>query len=190
MVRAHYPWGNGQLLPGGPLREPLSALARAQLIVATGAGGEADLSEVRAAADVHAPGVPVLAARHRAVECWEAERMRPHPLRDLAGARVLAFAGIAAPAGFEATLGELGVETAAFVRFADHYWYKPDDLRRLEERAASLEAIGLVTTEKDWVRLRRLPLPKRPVYVVSVRLELSAGHAAWRTAFERACPRR
>jgi len=190
MVRAHYPWGNGQLLPGGPLREPLSALARAQLIVATGAGGEADLSEVRAAADVHAPGVPVLAARHRAVECWEAERMRPHPLRDLAGARVLAFAGIAAPAGFEATLGELGVETAAFVRFADHYWYKPDDLRRLEERAASLEAIGLVPTEKDWVRLRRLPLPKRPVYVVSVRLELSAGHAAWRTAFERACPRR
>ncbi len=190
MVRAHHPWGNGQLLPGGPLREPLSALARAQLIVTTGARSEADLAEVRATADVHAPGVPVLAARHRAVECWEAERMRPHRLSDLAGARVLAFAGIAAPAGFEATLGELDVDTAAFVTFADHYWYKPDDLRRLDERAASLGVAGLVTTEKDWVRLRRLPLPKRPVYVVSVRLELSAGHAMWRAAFERACPRR
>ena len=116
--------------------------------------------------------------------------MRPHRLGDLAGARMLAFAGIAAPAGFEATLGELGVETVAFVSFADHYWYKPDDLRRLEERATALGAVGLVTTEKDWVRLRRLPLPKRPVYVVSVRLELSVGHAAWRAAFERACPRR
>jgi len=190
MVRARNPWGNGQLLPGGPLREPLSALARAQLIVATGAQGESDLAEVRTTVDGHAPGVPVLAARHRAVECWETERMRPHRLGDLAGARMLAFAGIAAPAGFEATLGELGVETVAFVSFADHYWYKPDDLRRLEERATALGAVGLVTTEKDWVRLRRLPLPKRPVYVVSVRLELSAGHAAWRAAFERACPRR
>ena len=190
MVRARNPWGNGQLLPAGPLREPLSALARAQLIVTTGARDETDLAEVRASVDVHAPGVPVLAARHRAVECWEAERMRQHRLSDLAGARLLAFAGIAAPAGFEATLGTLDVDTVAFVTFADHHWYTPDDLRRLDERAASLGAVGLVTTEKDWVRLRRLPLPRRPVYVVSVRLELVAGHATWRAAFERACPKR
>ena len=56
--------------------------------------------------------------------------------------------------------------------------------------ALAASAAGLVTTEKDWVRLRRLPLSKGPVYVVSVRLELSAGHAAWRAAFEKACPRR
>ena len=190
MARARHPWGNGQLLPGGPLREPLSSLSRAHLVVATGADSETDLAEVRATTRVHAPGVPVLGARHRAIECWEAERMRPHRLSDLSGGRFLAFAGIAAPAGFAATLGELGVDALGLVPFADHHWYTPDDLRRLDERAAAIGADALVTTEKDWVRLRRLPLPKRPVYVVSVRLELISGHAAWRDAFERTCPKR
>jgi hypothetical protein len=40
-----------------------------------------------------------------------------------------------------------------------------------------------VTTEKDWVRLRSLPALKRPLYVLSVRLRLTSGEAAWREAF-------
>ena len=46
-------------------------------------------------------------------------------------------------------------------------------------------ADGLVTTEKDWVRLRRLPPLKRPLYVLSVRLVLTSGEPHWRAAFER-----
>jgi tetraacyldisaccharide 4'-kinase len=190
MTRARQPWGNGRLLPGGPLREPLAALARAHLLVVAGATGEADLDEVRPAAARHAPGIPVLAARYAPVECWEADRMRARPLRTLAGTRLLAFAGIAAPDGFNATLAHLGVATVELVPFADHHWYGPEDLKRLDERALALRADALVTTEKDWVRLRRLPLPKRPLFVISVRLELVTGGEVWRKAFEQACPRR
>jgi tetraacyldisaccharide 4'-kinase len=190
MTRARQPWGNGRLLPGGPLREPLTALARAHLIVVAGARGEADLAEVRSAATVHAPGVPVLAARYAPVECWEADRMRARPLRALVGARLLAFAGIAAPDAFEATLANLELTTVALVPFADHHWYTPEDLERLHERAVALGADGLVTTEKDWVRLRQLPLPKRPLFVISVRLELMTGVDQWKQAFEQVCPRR
>src|SRR5262249_50052649 len=129
MVRANRPWGNGHLLPGGPLREPLSALARADLVVASGVRSSADLAQGQSTVSLRAPGVPVLGARHRAVECWEAERLRPHHLAELAGAKLLAFAGIATPAGFEATLGELAVAPVGFVTFADHHWYTPDDLR-------------------------------------------------------------
>src|SRR5205085_4362272 len=50
MARARAPWGNGRLLPGGPLREPLAALARAHLIVVTGARGPDDVAEVAARA--------------------------------------------------------------------------------------------------------------------------------------------
>ena len=46
-------------------------------------------------------------------------------------------------------------------------------------------ADGLVTTEKDWVRLRRLPALRRPLYVLSVRLLLTSGEPAWRAAFAR-----
>ena len=187
MTRARRPWGNGRLLPGGPLRESLRALARADLVVATGAARPQDAPEVVATVAAHAPGVPVLAATYVPAECWEAARMRPVALGALAGRRLLAFAGIAAPPAFEHTLGEAGLAVAELVPFADHHWYSPADLGALERRAAALAAEGLITTEKDWIRLRRLPLPHRPLYVLSVRLELRSGEAAWRAAFERVC---
>ena len=45
-----------------------------------------------------------------------------------------------------------------------------------------------MTTEKDWVRLRRLPSLRRPLYVLSVRLRLTSGEADWKAAFERVRP--
>ena len=189
MTRARNPRGNGSLLPSGPLREPLSALGRADLIVAAGTEAPADIAEVVATAALHAPDVPVLGARYVPVECWEAERMWSHPVTVLGGVRVLAFAGIASPEAFDSTLRRLGVNIVDNVRFPDHHWYAAAELRRLEGRAAAGGADALVTTEKDWVRLRRLPLPRRPIYVVSVRLELITGSATWQRVFEKTCPK-
>lgn len=190
MVRAHRPWGNGRLLPAGPLREPLGALARAHLVVSAGAAVVEDAAEVIAAVERYAPGTPVLRARYVPVECWEAQRVRAIPFAQLADARLVAFAGIASPSGFQATLRELGVRVEALAVFPDHHWYRERELAALELRAAAPGIEGLVTTEKDWVRLRPLRPCRQPLYVVSVKLDLLSGHAAWRTAFERACPRR
>ncbi len=190
MVRARQPWGNGRLLPGGPLREPLSALARADLVVATGAERPDDVAEVADTVARHAPGVPVLPARYTAVECLDAGRMRVRPVSALAGERLVAFAGIAAPATFDATCAGLGVRLLDSVVFADHHWYTREDVQRLDERARSLGAMGLVTTEKDWVRLRRLSLPSMPLHVITVRLEVLDGLGTWRRVFERVCPKR
>jgi tetraacyldisaccharide 4'-kinase len=190
MARARRPWGNGRLLPAGPLREPLAALARADLVVTVADRADAEAGEVERTVERYAPGTPVLAAAYTPVECVEADRMRQRALQTLAGVRVVAFAGIAAPGTFGLTLAGLGMAVADLQVFADHYWYSADDLRRLEARAEALGAEALVTTEKDWVRLRRLPLPQRPLLVVRVRLELVRGEPQWRKAFERACPKR
>jgi tetraacyldisaccharide 4'-kinase len=189
MARARAPWGNGRLLPGGPLREPLAALGRADLIVVTGARGAEDIAEVAETARTHAPGTPVLAARHVPTECWEGGPVKDVPLESLLGKRLVAFAGIGAPDGFRRTLHELGVAEAGFTRFADHHWYSREQLRALDAQAAASGADGLVTTEKDWVRLRRLPPVKRPVYVIGVRLALLSGEDEWRAAFEQAARR-
>lgn len=186
MVRARRPWGNGRLLPHGPLREPLSALGRADLVVAAAVGDE-DLAEVRATVAAHAPWVPVVRARYVAVECWEAERMRPRPLADLARGPLLAFAGIASPDAFRRTLEGLGVRLVDMAPLADHHRYTADDLRTLAGRATAAGAAGLVTTEKDWVRLRRVVLPPCPLYVVSIRLELAGGDELWRRRFSELC---
>ena len=190
MARARHPWGNGRLFPAGPLREPLRALARADLVVAAGAASVDDAAEIVAALDRYAPGCPLLAARYVPVECWEAQRVRSIPLAQLANARLLAFAGLASPTGFQSTLAELGVHAEAVVAFPDHHWYHERDLTTLEARAAAPGIDGLVTTEKDWVRLRPLRPCRLPLYVVSVRLSLVSGYADWRAAFERACPTR
>jgi tetraacyldisaccharide 4'-kinase len=190
MVRARHPWGNGQLLPHGPLRESLGALARAALVVAAGAEHADDLDDVRQAVARYAPGVPVVGARYVPVECWEASRLRPHRPDDLAGRRLVAFAGLASPEGFSLTLRALGVDVAHFQTFVDHHWYSADDLAALDARAAALGAEGLVTTEKDWVRLRDVRHPRRPIHVVSVRLQLTDGAMAWQRVFEKACATR
>lgn len=190
MARARRPWGNGRLLPAGPLREPLQALARAHVVVAAGAATLEEAAEVAAAIARYAPGTPMVTARYVPVECWEAQRVQPIPFGQLAGTRLLAFAGIASPSGFQSTLEELGVRVEGPVIFSDHHWYRERDLAALEARAAARGLQGLVTTEKDWVRLRPLRPCPLPLYVVSVKLELVSGHAAWLAAFERGCPRR
>jgi tetraacyldisaccharide 4'-kinase len=185
MARAREPWGNGHLLPGGPLREPLSALRRAHLVVATGARGLDEAAEVRATLAHVAPATPLLTAVHVPTECFESSTMRLLPVSALDGAHLVAFAGIGSPAGFRCTLDESGVRVAHFEPFVDHHWYGADDMAALERRAVETGADGLVTTEKDWVRLRELPAPRRPLYVLSVRLALTAGEAAWRSTFAR-----
>ena len=115
--------------------------------------------------------------------------MKYLPVESLLGRRLFAFAGIGAPDGFQRTLHETGVVPSGFARFADHHWYSREELRALDAQAAASGADGLVTTEKDWVRLRRLPPVKRPVYVIAVRLALLSGEAEWRAAFTRAAGR-
>jgi tetraacyldisaccharide 4'-kinase len=189
MARAERPWGNGLLLPGGPLREPLSALRRAHVVIATGVSSPTDAPQVVAAVERYAPGLPVLAAGYVPVECWEATDMRPLRLGDLRGMRTVAFAGLASPHGFRRTIADLGMELIALAPFADHHRYTAEDIAELERRAEQTDADALLTTEKDWLRLRRLGRTRRPLYVLSIRLELRTGFAEWRRAFEQACQR-
>lgn len=188
MVRAADPWGNGRLLPRGPLREPVRGLARAHVVVVTGAATPSAAPEVMAAVSRYAPAVIVLSAQHVPTECWESGTMRPVALDALAGARLLGFAGIAAPAGFRRTLEETGARVADVVAFMDHHWYTRDDLARLDDRASDLRVDALITTEKDWVRLRGLRPPTRPIYVLGVQLVLTTAEAEWVAVFRKRCP--
>jgi tetraacyldisaccharide 4'-kinase len=132
VVDAGAGFGNGRVLPAGPLREPVAdGLARADAVVLIGDG------EV-----VLPPGLPVLPARLVPDEAG---------LR-LRGRRVFAFAGIGRPEKAFATLAETGAVLAGTRAFADHHAYDEDDIARIVEDAAALAAEP-VTTRKDWVRL-------------------------------------
>jgi tetraacyldisaccharide 4'-kinase len=94
-------------------------------------------------ADARAGGLPVLHARLRPDAGLSAT---------LAGGRVLAFAGIADPQKFFATLAEAGIAVGATRSFPDHHRYTPGEALALRNEADH-KGLALVTTEKDLVRL-------------------------------------
>ena len=156
VVDGGYGFGNGRLLPAGPLREPIEqGLARADAIVLVLPA----LSE--RPAPLPATGLPVLRAR-----------LMPEPQAEgLAGLRVLAFAGIGRPEKFFATLVELRAQVVKAHAFADHHAYAAHEVMSLVEEAQRLGAVP-VTTAKDAVRL---PIEARAmVQVLRVALEFEA----------------
>jgi tetraacyldisaccharide 4'-kinase len=141
------PFGNGRLLPAGPLREPKDALARASAVVVTRCSPGAEISAIAAEVARHAPGIPVLRAGHRRVGFVSrsgAPVARP--------ARAVAFCGIGNPVPFLRDLEEEGVEVAAARVFSDHHPYQRREIEGLAKLAVRHGAV-LVTTEKDLVRV-------------------------------------
>ncbi|THD58888.1 tetraacyldisaccharide 4'-kinase [Phenylobacterium sp.] len=132
-----WPFGDGRVFPAGPMREPLAAgLARADAIIVL---LPADLPEVDPELAAQLRGPPLLSAH--------LQPAAPPP----AGPQV-GFAGVGKPWKVEAALKAAGCDLKDFAPFPDHAAYDDATLTRLAERAQVFGA-GLVTTEKDWVRL-------------------------------------
>jgi tetraacyldisaccharide 4'-kinase len=152
LLDATLPFGNGQLLPRGPLREPLAALAAAQCLILTRFDPERHQAQLAAIAAAF-PDHTVLTAAINPVGVTAypgGQAEAPTALRHRA---LTAFAGLARPEVFAATLQELGVEVKGFQAFPDHHVYSFEELNRLTDAARALGADALITTGKDWARL-------------------------------------
>ncbi len=131
--------GNGFVLPAGPLREPLSAAARADAILIIGA----DKKNIKSRIQKIKPGMPVFSATTRSID----------PGLHSQTGNIVAFAGIGYPKKFFDGLRELyGDKLVKTISFPDHYQYTEMDIVKLLDKSF-WGSDALVTTEKDWVRL-------------------------------------
>lgn len=159
MIDAAYGFGNGRVIPAGPLREPVAAgLARADAVVLVGDG---DLPK-----QVRIAGLPVCRA---SLEPVEGARF--------AGVPVVAFAGIGRPAKFFASLRAIGADLVATRPFPDHHRFTEGELRGLRRQAEGTGA-RLVTTAKDRARLPSLACAGIDVLEIAVRWHEPADIAA------------
>jgi tetraacyldisaccharide 4'-kinase len=152
LLDAASPFGNGWLLPRGPLREPRTVLAAAQGLILTRFDREHHQGQLAAMQQAF-PGKTVLTATiapTRVAAYPGGHTAAPEALRHRA---LMAFAGLARPEVFAATLQELGVDLKGFHIFPDHHAYSPQELQDLANAARARGAGALVTTGKDWAWL-------------------------------------
>jgi tetraacyldisaccharide 4'-kinase len=157
LIDALDPWGGDALLPAGRLREPTASLQRAHLIVLT----RANLPELDAVARLRehvrqlAPQAPILDAAvdiERIVDAGGSS-LSPDSLRP---SRVVPVCAIGNPDAFAATVRSIAALVADGIRFRDHHRYRPADISRILDAAGRCRADAVVTTRKDWVKLRPL----------------------------------
>ena len=189
VVNGRAPWGNQRLFPRGMLREPLSALGRADLVVVTNPTTDADVAAATEVVRRHKPEAPVLTARYEVMGVREMQSGADVSPSHLRGRRLLAFAGLASPRGFADTLAVAGVDVAGLVEYPDHHWFTQADLVEVVRQSRAEDADGLITTEKDAVRLRGLDLPSIRLCVVQVRLQIETGRERLLQALERTLAR-
>jgi tetraacyldisaccharide 4'-kinase len=175
LIDATDPWAAGYLLPRGGLREPKRSLRRAGLVVLTrcDAVGADTLKRIEAEVQQIAP-LPIMKAVHTPLELVNGERTEK--VETLKGRPVGAFCGIGNPNAFRQTLTALGADVRDFREFPDHHPYRREDVDDLRRWATGVPAgAAVVTTQKDWVKLRVAELGGRPLWAVRVGLQFVEG---------------
>ncbi|MGN0833392.1 MAG: tetraacyldisaccharide 4'-kinase [Kiritimatiellia bacterium] len=188
LVDSTNPFGNGNLLPRGILREPVRNLKRADIIFLTKCRG--DVSDVKREIRRFNRTAEIVECNHTPKVLKDVWSREEFPLAWLAGKTVCTLSGIASPKGFENSLRRLGSKVVWCERYADHHRYDASEVLYALNRTADMGADALVTTEKDAVRFPRLETsPVRCLYL-RIAIEILAGGESFAELINRICFRR
>ena len=159
-----------QLLPAGPMREPLSALTRAGIIIFTRTENTAGAKE----AIQRLANLPIFSASTCLVGFRRLDDEGSlQTVAELRSGPFFVFCGIGNPEAFVRDLQRWGITPAGHMFFADHHRYALEEVQAIEQAARRVGANGLLTTEKDSCNLSGLTFPSLPVYVSVIDLEIS-----------------
>ncbi|MBQ4471516.1 MAG: tetraacyldisaccharide 4'-kinase [Kiritimatiellae bacterium] len=185
LVDSTNPFGNGNMLPRGILREPARNLSRADIIFLTKCRG--DVSRVKEEIRRYNTKAEIVECNHTPrvlKDVWSKEEF---PLSWLQGKTACTLSGIASPKGFENSLRRLGAKVVWCERYADHHRYEASEVLYALNRTADMGADALVTTEKDAVRFPRFEtVPVKCLYL-RIAIEILAGEENFTQIINRIC---
>lgn len=175
LVDAKNPFGNKELLPYGILREPMTALSRAALIVLTHCdqATERELENIKDQIREYNDEVQIVESVHQPEYYMDICSAKQVALEDIKGP-VACFSALGSPETFENTLTGLGLELKQKWRFPDHQHYTEEHLHTFEQTRGDLP---LITTFKDFVKFpdNWRDILKQDVYVLSINLKIRGG---------------
>ena len=178
LVDRQSPFGNEHMLPRGTLREPPHNLARATHIFLTKCDGS-DNSDLIERIRLHNRTADIIECTHRPKHIKNFATGETKPLEFLKGLKIGSLSGIAVPESFENALRSLGAELELTQSYTDHHRYSVNEVERFVRRCARRNLDAVLTTEKDAVRIPRLPDSELPIYYMRVEIEILAGQGNW-----------
>ncbi len=186
-IDATRPFGYGRMLPAGLLREPLIALKRANAVVITRCDQttEAKLTQIEEKLQQVNPNMIIARSIHAAV-CVKSTNDKEISLEELKDKKIFAFCGIGNPEAFLNTIKALGPELVGSKVYNDHHHYTDDCLADICRQAAHLKADLILTTQKDWTKITRLPPAKKdiPLAYLAIEIKFLAGQDKLRDLIE------
>ena len=176
LIEAGERGGVGRLLPAGPLREPVSSLRRADVIVVCDRGDAAATDESLDSRYATQPGQLVVRARFVAALVEPGETgWRPLPLGALARQRILVVSGVARPTPLYAAIRDWEGEIVQVLEYPDHHPYDTQAWKKIAQLAKDVDLV--VTTEKDLVKLERFPFARGKIVALRLGVVVDGGTA-------------
>ena len=173
-IDATQPFGTGKLLPAGTLREPASALRRADLILITRIDLIESPFQIRKTIEKLAPGTPIVESCHQPTELYRLGTNEKFEFHLLKGKRLLAVCGIGNPKAFADTLRRCQPKCVKLLAFPDHHRYTQKDMCQIQDCANQTQADLIVTTRKDEQKLLFISEGMQ-IFVLAVELVITNG---------------
>ncbi|MGH9714276.1 MAG: tetraacyldisaccharide 4'-kinase [Candidatus Acidiferrales bacterium] len=178
LIDATNPFRGGHVLPAGRLREPRTALSRADIMVIT-RSHHAPAIEAAIRRDSDAP---IFYARVEMDSVFAP--FHPHLTeREARERRLFAFCGIGNPSAFVSDLRDWGLQICGYRFFPDHHRYSAADINAIEQEAKSAGASGVICTEKDSFNYTGV-WRSMDLWVCSISIQIDRQDDLWRTVME------
>lgn len=174
-IDAGNPFGNGALIPRGILREPLSALKRADIFVLTNADAGTGCGLLKARLSALNQAALVVVAQHTPAGFYMlSDPSRICTVEQLSGKPVALVSGIGNPDSFRRGIERLGVRVARTFNFPDHHRYSDADMQAVMRGVRQNNIETIITTEKDADKLKMCASPEvlHHIVVLKVALEI------------------
>jgi tetraacyldisaccharide 4'-kinase len=169
------------LFPRGTLREPLTSLERADILVISKADklDKGQKEEVIRKLNIVAPGKPVITACHKPVFLNDVTGA-VYPVENLGSQNVCIVSGIADPEYFSFLVRKNGATVALKLDYSDHHDYSQKDIDRIHAAAGGGDIDSIVTTKKDYVKMRLLDLSRieEKLFILDIEMEIIEGKEA------------
>ncbi|MBT8038015.1 MAG: tetraacyldisaccharide 4'-kinase [Verrucomicrobiae bacterium] len=186
LVDQSSPFGTGQMLPRGTLREPRRNLCRADYIFITkcDARSNEELIQKMRRFNKHAEIIECTHGPQHLENLFTGERV---PLDFLSEKYVAAISGIAVPESFEKILRNLGARVEFHRVFSDHHSFNQREIDRFMTRCVQRDIELIITTEKDAVRFMKPNELDVPVYFLRIEVDILKGQEVWDRLVDRIC---